>query len=221
MREVSTTVDVNEDFWFSSTLNANNTTRLPEGDFRLETEGEIWGIERKTWGDALSSWKSKRIEDQLSRLIVNCTHAILVIEGNPDRMYGADNQQRRNLRQFLNRMSLEVCPVVYTDSKEDTAAYLLHLRKRIEHEQIGFLVRKVTVVSSTRNRHHALLESIPKVGRSTAKKLYDHFGSITALVKGLEGEAPKGIGMKTWEAITTFLSEEWKPTEREIIYEAS
>ena len=59
------TVDVhenfNEDTWTVAPLN--------EGDILIENDKYSVLIERKTWDDAYTSWCSKRLEDQVSRIL--------------------------------------------------------------------------------------------------------------------------------------------------------
>ena len=98
---------------FQMLLNAD-VVNLPEGDIVIENdEGKRWTIERKTWGDAYSSWSSKRIQEQISRMVENCDKYILLIEGSWSEVY-ADMDSIKGLQTLFNRMSVEVCPVVYT-----------------------------------------------------------------------------------------------------------
>ena len=54
--------DFEEDGWIK--------TPLPEGDIWIGNKNPIV-IERKTWDDAYTSWMSKRVEDQIARIIEN------------------------------------------------------------------------------------------------------------------------------------------------------
>jgi len=128
MPSIAYTIDIHEDAWFALHLNGTHQA-LPEGDFKIVADDKVWLVERKTWGDAYSSFRK-------------------------------DRQQIKNLQAALNRLSAEVCPVVYTDGKEDSLRWLKSIGQRIENDQFGVLVRKPTLVASSRNKHHALLESI-------------------------------------------------------------
>ena len=45
----------------------------------------------------------------------------------------------------------------------------------------------------TRNRHHALLEQIPKVGRTTGKKIHEHYADLGDFSARFAEEPPSGI----------------------------
>ena len=60
---------------------------LKEGDFLIQVEGKKVILERKTWDDAYTSWSSKRLEDQISRMIENYDDCILIIEGKWNQSY--------------------------------------------------------------------------------------------------------------------------------------
>ena len=74
------TVDIHEDPYFALQLNGEHKA-LPSGDFKLaipERENYVL-IERKTWTDAYSSFRTRRIEDQLARMLIETPNAILLI----------------------------------------------------------------------------------------------------------------------------------------------
>jgi len=69
MPSIAYTIDIHEDAWFALHLNGTHQA-LPEGDFKIVADDKVWLVERKTWGDAYSSFRSKRLEDQLSRMLL-------------------------------------------------------------------------------------------------------------------------------------------------------
>lgn len=214
MPSIAYTIDIHEDAWFALHLDGVHQA-LPEGDFKIVADDKVWLVERKTWGDAYSSFRSKRLEDQLSRMLLATPNTILLIEGRKESVYTNDRQQIKNLQAALNRLSAEVCPVVYTGGKEDSLRWLKSIGQRIENDQFGVLVRKPTMVASSRNKHHALLESIPGVGRTTAKKIYTHYGNLVEMVNNWPEAKTAGIvGMKRFEDVQNFLNAEWVETGR-------
>lgn len=93
---------------------------LPEGDIIVENDdGKRWVFERKTWADAHSSWTNKRLQNQISRMVENCENYVLLVEGSPNQVYG-DANSVRGLQTFFNRVCVEVCPVIYTESFDET-----------------------------------------------------------------------------------------------------
>ena len=63
------TIDSNEGEFLSHILKHDEKKRLPVGDILLECGDTDWVFERKTWGDGLNAWKSKRLQDQIARMI--------------------------------------------------------------------------------------------------------------------------------------------------------
>jgi ERCC4-type nuclease len=88
---------------------------------------------------------------------------------------------------------------------------------RVKAGEFGSLVRPVTVVTSSRNRHHALLEQIPKVGRTTGKKIYDHYDSLIDFVNNWEANPALGQHTKAYEEILKFLQTDWITIESKTI----
>jgi ERCC4-type nuclease len=194
---MSWTIDIHEDAWFALHLNGSHEA-LPEGDFKYESNNGVALVERKTWSDAYNSWRSKRLEDQLSRMLMredisDSSQVILLIEGRKETLFGGfanrkageAQKQAENLQAFFNRISAEICPVVYTSGQSGTLRYLNALATRLNSGEFGSLVRKPTVVSSTRNQSHAFLETIPGIGRTTAKKIAAHYDSFTEFFEDL------------------------------------
>lgn len=219
-------MDIHEDSYFALQLNGEHKA-LPAGDFKLtipERENCVL-IERKTWTDAYSSFRTRRVEDQLARMLIETPNAILLIEGNQKSIYTNDKNQLENLVSFLNRISAEICPVVYTTGTTGTARYLKALEIRVLSGDYGRLVRKPTIVSSSRNKHHALLESIPGIGRASAKKLHTMFDSLADFISQMHNADPatsplvSQIGPAKFEKLKKFVDAQWpnKPATRRVL----
>ena len=215
------TVDVHENFdedtWTVAPLN--------EGDILIEDEKYSVLIERKTWDDAYTSWCSKRLEDQVSRILEKTDNGILLIEGKLNQSWIWRNKKNysriQGLKKFLNRMSVEAIPVVFTESKNDTVKYINGLANRIEVGDFKILVRKTTVVKSSRNKYHNILSAIPGITIQRSKILYNHFESLADFFSNVE-RAKEVDDKKRWHTqvkkIEKFVNESWGNTsEREII----
>ena len=191
---------------------------LSEGDFIIDDEeGTTWTFERKTWGDAYSSWQSKRLQEQVSRMVEKCDNYILLVEGSWTDVY-AEPDRIKGLQTFFNRMCVEVCPVIYTESFDETIRYLRSLSLRVKDETVNTLVRPVTVVTSTRNKHHAMLEQIPRVGRTTAKKIHNGFADIKDFVNNWEEAPERGVAKGVaWQTIDDFLNTVWSEVVQQVI----
>ncbi len=179
-------------------------------------------VERKTWSDAYGSFNSKRLQEQVTRLIQTAAEdssyrPVLLVEGSPRDIYGVNGDRIRALQQHLNRLSVESLPVIYTESIDETFRYLNSIVHRVKSKEFGSLVRPITVVSSTRNRHHALLEQIPKVGRTTGKKIHEKYDSLVDFVNRFAEDPAIGSHTKAYESICAFLNEVWLTKESEAI----
>jgi len=199
---------------------------LEVGDFRVEGEGFeeqpiAVVVERKTWSDAYGSFNSKRLQNQISRLIEAAVDSnvrpVLLVEGSTRDIYGVNADRIRALQQHLNRLSVESVPVVYTESIDETFRYLNSVVHRVKSKEFGSLVRPVTVVSSSRNKHHAMLEQMPKVGRTMGKKIYDEYASLVDFVNRFESDPVIGSHTKAYQAIVDFLNTEWGESKSETI----
>jgi len=222
-------IDSNEPPHFKNHLEAE-TKGLPEGDFWIESgEEQRIIVERKTWDDAYNSWKQNRLEEQVSRIISKHSDYVLVIEGNKQgsRLWrNKQMNQLKGLQKFLNRMSLEAIPVVYTSSKNDTCDYLRYLEKRLIEGKYRKIIKKTTVLKSSRNKYHNIMSLIPGITIDRSKKLYDLFDSLPDFINNTEKAIMLDENNKRWHTnvkkIQSFINENWKLTpEREIIFDSS
>lgn len=202
---------------FEMLLNAKIES-LPEGDIIVENDdGKRWVFERKTWGDAYSSWTNKRLQNQISRMVENCDNYVLLVEGSWAECY-ADPSSIKGLQTFFNRMCVEVCPVIYTDSFDETIRYIRSFSLRVKDGTVNTLVRPTTVITSTRNKHHAMLEQIPRVGRTTAKKIYAAYDNVADFISNWEDAIERGVAKGvTWKAVDDFIKTEWATNEAKVI----
>lgn len=222
-------IDSNEPPHFKNHLEAE-IKGLPEGDFWIESgEEQRIIVERKTWDDAYNSWKQNRLEEQVSRIISKHSDYVLVIEGNKQSSRLWRNKQMnqlKGLQKFLNRMSLEAIPVVYTSSKNDTCDYLQYLERRLIEGKYRKIIKKTTVLKSSRNKYHNIMSLIPGITIDRSKKLYDLFDSLPDFINNTEKAIMLDENNKRWHTnvkkIQSFINENWKLTpEREIIFDNS
>ena len=218
-------VDSNEPSYFGNNLECE-IKPLPEGDFWIEINERRIVVERKTWDDAYNSWMQKRLEEQISRILENHEDYILLIEGNKQSSRLWRNKQFHqldSLQKFLNRMSLEAIPVIYTSSKKDTCSYLNYLSKRVEEGKFMHLIRKTTVLKSSRNKYHNIMSMIPGITIDRSKSLYDFFDSLPDFINNVERAKELDEENKRWhtnvDKIKIFIDRAWEiiGNEREII----
>ena len=214
-------------------------TALKAGDLRLTHEGETILIERKTWDDAYGAWQSQRLEAQIAKMLEADCPVILLVEGTPADAWvsgGTDDvssflaevggksqgsNRYRQLRKFLMRMNVEVLPVVFTDDMSETVAYVTSLHRRLESGDFGYLVRKVTVVKSSRSVHHNMLQLIPGISLERSKQLFTSADNWIDLVTNWEQIATSVDERTRWQntakRLKSFWTESWTDREREVI----
>jgi ERCC4-type nuclease len=163
---------------------------------------------------------SKRLEDQISKMIETYDDYILIIEGKWNQSYiwrkSKNYSKIKGLQTFLNRMSVEALPVVYTDSKNDTMKYIKNLGNRIVNDEYKMLVRKTTVVKSSRNKYHNIMSLIPGITIDRSKALFNEFDSLRDFMNNTQ-RAKNVDEKKRWHTqvnkIETFIEEPWGETE--------
>ena len=169
---------------------------------------------------------SKRLELQISQMVEKYDDYVLLIEGNKSgsRLFRTKKySQLEGLQTFLNRMSLEVIPVVYTSSKKKTISYFEYLGKRILTGDFKTMVRKTKLVKSSRNKYHNILSMIPNISIDRSKQIYDGYSSLYDFVMNAENLGEIDSENKRWvnstKKIHQFIHETWGNTEgeREVI----
>jgi ERCC4-type nuclease len=219
----SVIVDSNEGDLLPPMVHAEEKRRLEVGDILIQDNvgTNTWIFERKTWGDGLNAWKSKRLQDQISRMIELHDNYALIVEGRPSDFYAPNPDDWGHFRSFLNRVSVEVCPVVFTDSIMETARYINAFKLRLEDDTQGHFVRPVTAVKSSRNAHHNLLQAFPGIGREKAKKIYELYPNLKTMMNTWGLAKDEGvIKGKTWINVEAFLNKSWgSQSEKPLIRE--
>ena len=219
----SVIVDSNEGDLLPPMVHAEEKRRLEVGDILIQDNvgTNTWIFERKTWGDGLNAWKSKRLQDQISRMIELHDNYALIVEGRPSDFYAPNPDDWGHFRSFLNRVSVEVCPVVFTDSIMETARYINAFKLRLEDDTQGHFVRPVTAVKSSRNAHHNLLQAFPGIGREKAKKIYELYPNLKTMMSSWVFAKDEGvIKGKTWINVEAFLNQSWgSQSEKPLIRE--
>ena len=192
-----------------------------DGDIliRCEIDGttKTWGIERKTLTDALNSWMNKRLIRQIHDLSEKVDYPILFVIDEPaKRISNSPNNPYRkfashipNLESHLNRIAMELCPVLRFPDEPTAIRQVKSLVKRIEAGDFQS-VRLHTHRVSEPDEVVDFLMGIPKVGKKRAADFKDHFTSLSDLMERIDDIDPLVRTVPDRRAIKKFLSEEWK-----------
>jgi len=166
--------------------------KLNFGDYIINN----WvSIERKTAADFLISLINGRLFIQLRNLREYCESPLLLIEGNPfNTEYNFNENAIRGC--FLSILTIWYIPMIFSRSKEETRDILIMIGEqddsKIETAQVrgGYRPRKL------RSQQLFVLQGFPMIGPHLAKRLLNHFKSISKMINSPIDELTKvkGIG---------------------------
>ena len=216
MADVVLSVDIHEPQWLAEELGVEHQVHLTHGDILIEKDGETWGIERKTWTDALNSWMKKRLEKQVVEMAGVVDHAFLLIQHEPQKKLqgGLSNTYERfkrhtpNLKRHLNRLCAEVCPVIYCDEAETAVKEIIRLKERIRDGKFG----AVTLYDHNVRHQDPMLQflmGVPRIGITRAKNIKEQFLSLSDLINRSEDLGTIIRNKNDVEHIQQFLQNQW------------
>ena len=163
-------------------------------------------IERKTFQDFISSTLDKRLQEQLINLKKYPKH-FLIIEG----FYYNYKHQKANIHENAIRgMLLSIAtdfqvPVIYTESEEDTAKFLIILAKRYEKIKPQSAIRQTKTLKTTEEQKQFILEGFPGIGPVAAKQLIKEFPTLQSIFNA-STEQLRTVTQLTEDKIETFLN---------------
>ncbi len=166
-------------------------------------------IERKSVNDFLESIKDGRLFEQLKNLKNNYEKPILVIEGeslfsrgfHENAIYGA-------LASIIGDFSI---PVIFTKNPRETSKLISSLVRREFSERREISLRKEKKIMNDDDRIQYIIESLPNISATLAKRLLEHFGCVRNIINAEIGELMqvKGIGRKIAEEIYELVNKKY------------
>jgi Fanconi anemia group M protein len=177
--------------------------KLSYGDYIINDKITV---ERKTADDFLISIIDRRLFNQLSNLKKICSHPILLIEGNPYK--SNHNFDRMAIKGTLvSTKVMWYVPVIFSRTKEDSRDILLMISRQVGNCIDVAPIRGGYRPKRLRSKQLYILQSLPKVGPKLAKKLLQHFKSISNVINASAQDLSKieGIGKITAEKIRKVL----------------
>ena len=184
--------------------------QLEVGDYILS---ERVGVERKQVRDFLASIFTQRVFDQLERLREAYERPVLLLEGDPERLWVERKVHPNTIRGVLASIAIDLqIPILWSGSPKETAELLYWIAYR---EQVK-LRKEVAVRPGKRRRGLAeeqefLVAGLPGISTVRARQLLSYFrtprrvfaASLTQL------KQVKGIGEKTARQIQEVLDSEY------------
>ncbi|UCE75020.1 MAG: hypothetical protein JSV56_04770 [Methanomassiliicoccales archaeon] len=152
-------------------------------------------IERKTARDFLISIIDGRLFDQLSKLKRYCINPILLIEGNPFKTdLSFDDMAIRGA--LISAQAIWYIPVIYSRTKEDTKDIIVMIGKQEEACMDVVPLRGGYRPKRLKSKQLFILQGLPKVGSTMAKRLLKHFKSVSNVMNATVEDLMKieGVG---------------------------
>ena len=180
---------------------------LPFGDYIIN---DSITIERKTARDFLISIIDGRLFTQLSNLKKHCPCPVVLIEGNPCKT-DVDIDPAAIKGALISVETIWYVPIVFTRSKEDSVETLLMIGRQDETYKDVVPLRGGYRPKRLKSKQLFILQGLPKVGPTVAKRLLEHFHSVRQIMNASVEEliAVEGIGMVSAKAIREVLDSEY------------
>lgn len=155
------------------------------------------GIERKSANDFIQSIIDGRLFDQVERLKRTYEKPVIIIEGE---LYGIRNVHPNAIRGAIAAVTLDWgVPILFSSGKEETASFIYLLAKREQEDRKREVrIRSEKKALTLAERQRLIVEGLPNVSATLAKRLLKHFGNVERVFTATEEELKEveGIGEK-------------------------
>ena len=155
------------------------------------------GIERKSANDFIQSIIDGRLFDQVERLKRAYEKPVIIIEGE---LYGIRNVHPNAIRGAITAVTLDWnVPILFSSGKEETAQFIYLMAKREQEERKKEVrLRSEKKALTLAERQRLIVEGLPNVSATLAKRLLKHFGNVERVFTATEEELKEveGIGPK-------------------------
>ncbi len=188
---------------------------LKDEDIVLEVQKVRYGdylindfatIERKTAKDFLISIIDGRLFGQLSNLKRHCQNPLVLIEGDP---YQTDLNLNSNAIKgaLLSAQAMWYVPVILSECKEDTRNIMLMIGRQHDRHVDVVPLRMGYRPSRLKSRQLFILQGLPNIGPTLAKRLMERFRSVHKVMNASVEELSQvdGIGPVSAEQIREVL----------------
>ncbi len=191
------------------------TKQLDMGDFLLSNDVIV---ERKAVKDFLQSLIDGRLFSQLHALAnSDYEKPLMIVEGFDEELYSLRNIHENAIKGAISSIALDYrIPIIFTRSATETTQYLHIIAKREQFpnsKEIG--IRKGRKGYSTRELQQLIIECLPSIGPTLAKKLLKQFGSVKKIMGASEKRLQKidNIGEKKAKRIREVIDADYDDSE--------
>ncbi|NJE77026.1 DEAD/DEAH box helicase [Thermococcus sp. ES12] len=155
------------------------------------------GIERKSANDFIQSIIDGRLFDQVERLKRAYEKPVIIIEGE---LYGVRNVHPNAIRGAIAAVTIDWgVPILFSSGTEETAQFIYLMAKREQEERKKEVrLRSEKKALTLAERQRLIVEGLPHVSSTLAKRLLKHFGNVERVFTATEEELQEveGIGPK-------------------------
>jgi ERCC4-type nuclease len=191
--------------------------KIPYGDYIIN---DSITIERKTAKDFLISVIDGRLFSQLSNLKKHCQNPIVLVEGNPYKTeLNFDPMAIKGA--LVSAEAIWYIPVMFSRSKEDTRDIMFMIGKQDEAYLDVVPLRGGYRPKRLKSKQLYLLQGLPQVGPMLAKRLMEHFKSVSRVMSASIEELMQveGIGNSVAAKIRGVLDSECVQSNAVALYE--
>ncbi|AEH24965.1 DEAD/DEAH box helicase [Pyrococcus yayanosii] len=172
------------------------------------------GIERKSANDFLQSIIDGRLFDQVKRLKDAYPRPLLIVEGQ---LYGIRNVHPNAIRGALAAVTVDFgVPVLFSYSPEETAQFIFLIARREQEERKKDVrLRSEKKALTLAERQRLIVEGLPYVSATLARRLLRHFGSVERVFTASVAELMQveGIGEKIAREIRKVITAPYREDE--------
>ena len=198
------------------------------GDFQIKKDDTpVVVIERKSWGDLLSSIQSGHLIEQTTRMLKYCaehgSRPVLLIEAPKNISWDVKSGTMSNkyINCTLNKFSLEGISLIYTANITHTLQTVLWIKERCEQDKIPLfaatlnfenIASQTTHVKKSANctpesTWQAMLCAVRGISKNKAKVIAIQFATVESMKKTMNKKKVnlkiKGVGAKTEQLLAS------------------
>lgn len=167
-------------------------------------------IERKTVSDFIGSMLNQRLFRQMEELSANYESPLVIMEGDPERLFLERSVHPNAIRGALSSIALDYrIPIIWTYSTMETANQIYWIAKREQNgKKTELPVRAEKRLCSIPAQQEFIISGLPHVSNVLSRRLLDEFGTIGAVFSAGKEDLMRieGIGDKKAQKILDIIN---------------
>jgi len=184
---------------------------LDVGDYVVS---EHVGIERKTIQDFLQSVINQRLFKQMENLTNTFEKPVLIIEGDPEKLFLERNMHPNTIRGVLSSIVIDYrIPILWTPNQRETASQIYWMAKREQTKaKKEIQIRANKKCYTTSELQEFIVAGLPNVSTVLSRRLLKEFKTIRKIFTASPEKLMKvpGLGKKKARLIWDILNKEYE-----------